>query len=235
MRTYVWSMYTDACNRGVRAIGSKTRENVIGRKEKCWEHCATSSQLWIMRRTDVTKATQSIHTQTTASLIHRSCRYWDPKTTKKPKKSDGINQPNHRLNHSEFNSGTKQENKKTGLHHLLKMKRNEEKSNVKRKGFVNPGKMGKQNSYRSQYCSHTKLWGGHSVDGHARRHARKICMSIYSINSTTIQKRNVMCFAALQTFQRERKREEILAEWLACPHLPFPNLFWPRPLVCVLL
>lgn len=63
------------------------------------------------------------------------------------------------------------------------------------------------NSYLSQYCSHTKLQGGHSVDGHARRHARKICMSIYSINSTTIQKRNVMCVSALQTFQRERKRE----------------------------
>lgn len=63
------------------------------------------------------------------------------------------------------------------------------------------------NPYLSQYCSHMKLQGRHSVDEHARRHARKICMSIYSINSTTIQKRNVMCVSALQTFQRERKRE----------------------------
>lgn len=32
--------------------------------------------------------------------------------------------------------------------------------------------------------------------------------------------------------EREEEREEMLAEWLACPHLPFPNLLAPPTCLC---
>lgn len=62
----------------------KNKENVIweGERRICWEHYATSSKP-LNVRTVVTKATQSIYTQTTASLIHRKNNFQDKKQPKK--------------------------------------------------------------------------------------------------------------------------------------------------------
>lgn len=62
---------------------------------------------------------------------------------------------------------------------------------------------------------------------------KKICMSIYSINSTTIQKRKChVSFSVANVPKREEEREEMLAEWLARPNLPFPNLLAPPTCLC---
>lgn len=81
----------DACNLEENK-DKKNKENVIGDRERriCWEHYATSSKPLNVRRTVVTKATQSIYTWTTASLVHCKNNYKDKKQPKKIDKCQSI-------------------------------------------------------------------------------------------------------------------------------------------------
>lgn len=71
----------------------------------------------------------------------------------------------------------------------------------------------------------------HLVNGHARRHARKYtCMSIYSINSTTIQKEMSREFERCKR-SKERGRVRGNAGRMACsPTLTIPKPFGPSHL-----
>lgn len=74
-----------------------------------------------------------------------------------------------------------------------------------------------------------------TLSGWTRTPTRKKDMYANIQHQLNSKKKCHVCRSVANVPKREEEREEMLAEWLARPHLPFPNLFWPRPLVCVLL
>lgn len=74
--------------------------------------------------------------------------------------------------------------------------------------------------------------GEHLVNGHVRRHARKYVCQYTASTQPQFKKKCHVSFSVANVPKREEEREEMLAEWLARPHLPFPNLLAPQTCLC---
>ena len=70
------------------------------------------------------------------------------------------------------------------------------------------------------------------MNGHARRHARKYVCQYTASTQPQFKKKCHVSFSVANVPKREEEREEMLAEWLARPHLPFPNLLAPPTCLC---
>ena len=66
------------------------------------------------------------------------------------------------------------------------------------------------------------------MDTHADTQERYVCQYTAS-TQPQFKKKCHVCRSVANVPKREEEREEMLAEWLARPHLPFPNLFLAPP------